>query len=96
MGAMRPFCFCGRGLRPFFDSGVLLMPKHARHLAHAAIIAALYADEERLAKFREIEQITVYKNLENKETAFDEVSDREAAIKVIDEAINRYIDNFCK
>ena len=28
------------------------------------IIAALYADPERLAKFREIEQITTYKNLE--------------------------------
>ncbi len=39
---------------------------------------------------------TVYKNLENKETAVDEVNGREAAIKVIDEAINRYIDNFCK
>ena len=39
---------------------------------------------------------TVYKNLENKETAVEEVSDRDAAIKVIDEAINRYIDNFCK
>ncbi len=39
---------------------------------------------------------TVYKNLENKETAVDEVNDRDAAIKVIDEAINRYIDNFCK
>lgn len=39
---------------------------------------------------------TVYKNLENKETAVDEVSGREAAIKVIDDAINRYIDNFCK
>jgi inorganic pyrophosphatase len=39
---------------------------------------------------------SVYKNLENKETAVDEVSDRDAAVKVIDEAINRYIDNFCK
>lgn len=39
---------------------------------------------------------TVYKNLENKETAVDEVNDRDAAIKVIDDAINRYIDNFCK
>lgn len=39
---------------------------------------------------------SVYKNLENKETAVDEVKDRDAAIKVIDEAINRYIDNFCK
>lgn len=39
---------------------------------------------------------TVYKNLENKETAVDEVRDRESAIKVINDAINRYIDNFCK
>ncbi len=39
---------------------------------------------------------SVYKNLENKETAVEEVSDRDAAIKVIDDAINRYIDNFCK
>jgi inorganic pyrophosphatase len=39
---------------------------------------------------------SVYKNLENKDTAVDEVSDRDSAIKVIDDAINRYIDNFCK
>ena len=39
---------------------------------------------------------SVYKNLENKDTAVDEVSDRDVAIKVIDDAINRYIDNFCK
>ena len=39
---------------------------------------------------------SVYKNLENKETAVEEVNDRDAAVKVIDDAINRYIDNFCK
>lgn len=39
---------------------------------------------------------SVYKNLENKETAVEEVSDRDSAVKVIDSAINRYIDNFCK
>ena len=38
----------------------------------------------------------VYKNLENKETAVNEVSDRDAAVKVIAAAINNYIDNFCK
>ncbi len=38
----------------------------------------------------------VYKNLENKETAVDEVSGPDEAIRVIDEAINRYIDIFCK
>ena len=39
---------------------------------------------------------TVYKNLENKTTAVNEVSDREAAVKVIESAIANYIDNFCK
>ncbi len=39
---------------------------------------------------------TVYKNLENKETAVDEVKDKEAAVKVIGEAIDRYIEGFCK
>ncbi len=39
---------------------------------------------------------SVYKNLENKSTAVDEVSDRDTAIKVISEALERYVDNFCK
>ena len=39
---------------------------------------------------------TVYKNLENKETAVNEVSGREEAVKIIDEAIDSYIENFCK
>lgn len=39
---------------------------------------------------------TVYKNLENKTTAVDEVADREAAIRTIDAAIDHYIDVFCK
>lgn len=39
---------------------------------------------------------TVYKNLENKTTAVNEVSDREAALKVIETAISNYVDNFCK
>ena len=38
----------------------------------------------------------VYKNLENKETAVDEVHGREEAIKVISAAINNYIESFCK
>ena len=36
----------------------------------------------------------VYKNLENKETAVNEVSDREASLKIIDKAINNYIGKF--
>lgn len=38
----------------------------------------------------------VYKNLENKETAVNEVSDRDAAVKVIDTAIENYVKEFCK
>ena len=38
----------------------------------------------------------VYKALEHKETAVNEVSGRDEAIKVIRHAINNYIDNFCK
>jgi len=38
----------------------------------------------------------VYKNLENKTTAVNEVSGRETAVKIIKEAIDNYIENFCK
>ena len=39
---------------------------------------------------------SVYKNLENKTTAVNEVSDRETAVKIVEAAIENYIDNFCK
>lgn len=39
---------------------------------------------------------SVYKNLENKTTAVNEVSNRESAIKIIDKAINDYVEKFCK
>ena len=39
---------------------------------------------------------TVYKSLEKKETAVNEVQDREVAINVIKSAIDNYIENFCK
>jgi inorganic pyrophosphatase len=39
---------------------------------------------------------SVYKNLENKTTAVDEVIDRETAMKIIDAAIENYINNFSK
>ncbi len=39
---------------------------------------------------------TVYKNLENKQTAVNEVSGRETAIKVIEEGIADYVEEFCK
>lgn len=38
----------------------------------------------------------VYKELEGKETAVSEVRDREAAIEIIQRAIESYIDHFCR
>ena len=37
----------------------------------------------------------VYKNLENKETAVDDVANRDAALQVIADAIENYKKNFC-
>ena len=39
---------------------------------------------------------TVYKNLENKATAVDEITPRANAVRVMSEAIDRYVDVFCK
>lgn len=38
----------------------------------------------------------VYKDLENKETAVNEVSGRAEAVDTIDDAINNYVENFCR
>lgn len=38
----------------------------------------------------------VYKQLEGKETAIDEIKNREAAIQIVERCIDRYIDCFCK
>ena len=38
----------------------------------------------------------VYKNLEKKETAVNEVQGRAVALQVIQDAIDNYIENFCK
>ena len=58
-----------------------------------------YTDIDQLPKhvFDEMRHFfTVYKNLENKETAVNEVSGREVALTIISEAINSYIENFCR
>ena len=39
---------------------------------------------------------SVYKNLENKTTAVDEVRAKEAAVEIIRDAISNYINTFCK
>ena len=58
-----------------------------------------YTDIDQLPKhiFDEMKHFfTVYKNLEHKATAVNEVSAKDNAIKIISEAIERYIENFCK
>lgn len=101
---------CSQSLEPLtlvraYPIGVISMMDNGRD--DEKIIAVAYNDPN-YNNYTNIDQLpkhifdemrhffSVYKNLENKETAVEEVSDRDAAIKVIDEAINRYIDNFCK
>ncbi|MBQ7045652.1 MAG: inorganic diphosphatase [Clostridia bacterium] len=58
-----------------------------------------YTDISQLPKhiFDEMRHFfTVYKNLEHKDTAVNEVSGKEDAIKVVSDAIDSYIENFCK
>lgn len=58
-----------------------------------------YTDIDQLPKhtFDEMQHFfTVYKNLENKETAVNEVSARPRAVEVIADAIDRYVECFCK
>lgn len=58
----------------------------------------IYTDIDQLPKhiFDEMQHFfSVYKSLENKETAVDEVSHRQDAIAVIREAIDRYKRDFC-
>lgn len=59
----------------------------------------IYTDIDQLPAhiFEEMRHFfSVYKNLENKETAVDEVKGRDVAIKIISDAIESYIVNFCK
>lgn len=39
---------------------------------------------------------SVYKTLENKETAVNEVSERSVAVKIVSDAIDNYIEQYCK
>lgn len=58
-----------------------------------------YTDIDQLPKhiFDEMRHFfSVYKNLENKDTAVDEVKGREEAVKIITTALDNYVENFCK
>ena len=59
----------------------------------------IYTDISQLPKhiFDEMTHFfTVYKALENKETAVDEVQGADEAVKIVTSAIDSYIENFCK
>ena len=59
----------------------------------------MYTDIEQLPPqvFDEMSHFfTVYKTLENKDTAVTEVCNKETSIKIINEGIENYIDKFCK
>ncbi len=59
----------------------------------------MYTDIDQLPKhiFDEMRHFfQVYKNLEHKDTAVNEVSGKEEALKVIQAAIDNYIEKFCK
>lgn len=59
----------------------------------------LYQDISDLPKhvFDEMRHFfTVYKALENKQTAVDEEQGREEAVRVIQDCIDFYVDNYCK
>ena len=58
-----------------------------------------YSNIEELPKhiFEEMRHFfSVYKNLENKDTAVDEVQGRDEATRIIKCAIDNYIEKFCK
>ena len=101
---------CSESLEPMtlvraYPIGVISMIDNGRNDEK---IIAIPFDDPNYNQFKNIDQLPahrfdemrhffkVYKNLENKETAVNEVSARETAIKVIKEAIDNYIENFCK
>lgn len=71
-------------------------------------IIAIPFDDPNYNQYKKLEQLprhlyeemrhffTVYKNLEHKETAVNEVSSRDEAVKIIKAGIDHYIEKFCK
>lgn len=59
----------------------------------------MYTDMDQLPKhiFDEMKHFfSVYKTLENKTTAVDEVRARKDAVKIVAEAIDNYVEKYCK
>ncbi len=101
---------CAESLEPMslvraYPIGVISMIDNGRN--DEKIIAIPYNDPN-YNQYKSIDELpphifeemrhffSVYKSLEHKETAVNEVSPRDEAVKVISQAIDSYIDNFCK
>ncbi len=101
---------CSESLRPMtevrcYPIGVISMVDNGR--SDEKIIAIPFNDPV-YNTYKEISEIPkhvyeemrhffkVYKELEHKETAVNEVGTREEAEKIIEGAISNYIDNYCK
>ncbi len=101
---------CAESLEPLslvhaYPIGVISMIDNGR--SDEKIIAIPY-DDPNNNQYTNIDQLpnhifdemkhffTVYKNLEKKETAVNEVQGKDEAVRVIQAAIDNYIENFCK
>ena len=101
---------CSESLEPMslvraYPIGVIKMIDNGRN--DEKIIAIPFNDPT-YNQYTNIDQLTkhiftemrhffsVYKNLESKTTAVDEVQARPAAVEVIKTAIDNYVENFCK
>ncbi|MBE6778672.1 MAG: inorganic diphosphatase [Ruminococcaceae bacterium] len=101
---------CAEPLEPLtlvraYPIGVISMIDNGRN--DAKIIAIPFNDPN-YNQYTDIDQLprhifdemrhffSVYKNLENKTTAVEEVSAREDAVRIIREGIDRYVECFCK
>ena len=101
---------CAEPLEPMtlvkaYPVGVILMKDNGRNDEK---IIAIPFDDPNYNQYKDIDQLpshifdemkhffSVYKNLEKKDTAVNEVQNREEAIRVIQLAIDNYIENFCK
>ena len=101
---------CAEPLEPLslvraYPIGVISMMDNGRH--DEKIIAIPFNDPN-YNQYTNIDQLpthvfdemrhffSVYKSLENKETAVNEVSPQEEAVKIIKDAIDNYINTFCK
>ena len=79
------------GLEKDYDGELFIDGKERKTLNNDSVNISYITSEPVLFKFK-----TVYKNLEHKDTAVDEVSGREESVEIIKNAIDAYVEKFCK